>query len=158
MVARVLVLLVALAALGGAPADARHLGDCEKKVPPEADRVFDRVAAAFRKRSAAGVAETVDPSKGGRVYLALAGIDPGAYTKDQATELLAKPYFEKHAVTAIAPAEGCTTGDDTRLTRTYRVTLEVDGRAAEASLTVTIHRKKVDETTAAWFLGSLKDG
>ncbi|MBL9088929.1 MAG: hypothetical protein JNM10_17450 [Planctomycetia bacterium] len=161
MVRPVLVALVTaavLAALGiGTMAAARAMGDCERKVPPEADRVFERVASAFRKRQATGVSEAVDPSKGGRVYLSLAGIDAGSYTREQAAELLAGTYFADRTVVSLQQAEGCTTGDDTRLTRTYRLTTQAGGKTVDGTLTLTLHKKKIDDKTSAWFLGSLKD-
>lgn len=162
MVARFLPLLLAAATLlggplGGRPASARGMGDCEQKVPAEADRMFERVAAAFRKRQATGVTDTVDPGKGGRVYLSLTGIDAGSYTREQATELLTGTYFEGRTIVSLQQAEGCTTGDDTRLTRTYRLTTQAGGKTVDGTLTITIHKKKVDERTSAWFLGSLKD-
>ena len=117
----------------------------------------ERVAASFRKRQASGVSDAVDPSKGGRVYLSLAGIDAGSYTKEQAAELLASTYFADRTVVNLQQAEGCTTGDDTRLTRTYRLTTQSGGKTVEGTLTLTLHKKKIDDRTSAWFLGSLKD-
>jgi hypothetical protein len=144
--------------VGALPAaDARGTGDCERKVPPEAERVFERVASAFRKRQATGVSDAVDPSKDGRVYLSLAGIDARSYTREQAAEILASTYFVDRTVVSLQQAEGCTTGDDTRLTRTYRLTTQVGGKTVDGTLTLTLHKKKVDERTSAWFLGSLKD-
>lgn len=140
-----------------APVRSKAEEDCEKKVPPEADRVFQRVAGAFRKKDAAKVAEAVEPSKSGRVYLALAGIDARSYTREQAAELLADAYFARRTVVSLQQAEGCTTGDDVRLTRAYRLTTQAGGRTIEGTLTITVHKKKVDESTSAWFLGSLKD-
>lgn len=162
MVGRVVPALLAVATLLAGPlavrvAGARGMGDCEQKVPAEADRVFERVAAAFRKRQATGVADAVEPTKGGRVYLSLTGIDAGPYTREQAAELLAGTYFEGRTIVSLQQAEGCTTGDDTRLTRTYRLTTQVGGKTVDGTLTITVHKKKVDERTSAWFLGSLKD-
>ena len=146
------------AGLGGATAaEAKAMGDCERKVPAEADRVFERVASAFRKRQASGVSDAVDPSKGGRVYLSLTGIDAGSYTKEQAAELLASTYFADRVVVSLQQAEGCTTGDETRLTRTYRLTTQSGGKTVDGTLTLTLHKKKIDDKTSAWFLGSLKD-
>ena len=154
----VLIAAAALAALGGGTAaQARGLGDCERKVPAEAERVFERVASSFRKRQATAVSEAVDPSKGGRVYLSLTGIDAGSYTREQAAELLASTYFAARAVVSLQQAEGCTTGDETRLTRTYRLTTQAGGKTVDGTLTLTLHKKKIDDKTSAWFLGSLKD-
>ncbi|MFO0931681.1 MAG: hypothetical protein U1E39_03120 [Planctomycetota bacterium] len=146
------------AGLGGATAaSAKGMGDCERKVPAEADRVFERVASAFRKRQATGVSDAVDPSKGGRVYLSLTGIEAGSYTREQAAELLASTYFADRSVVSLQQAEGCTTGDETRLTRTYRLTTQSGGKTVDGTLTLTLHKKKIDDKTSAWFLGSLKD-
>jgi len=157
----VALLLAAAAVLHGAgsvrTASARGMGDCEQKVPAEPDRVFDRVATAFRHRSATGVSDAVDPNKDGRVYLSLTDINVGSYTREQAAELLADRYFKDRTIVTLQQAEGCTTGDDTRLTRSYRLTTQAGGKTVEGTLTVTLHKKKVDARTSAWFLGSLKD-
>lgn len=83
----------------------------------------------------------------------MTGIDAGSYTREQAAELLASTYFADRAVVSLQQAEGCTTGDETRLTRTYRLTTQAGGKTVDGTLTLTLHKKKIDDKTSAWFLG-----
>jgi hypothetical protein len=143
--------------LGARDGEARGLGDCEKKVPADAERVLAKVSAAFREARANAITESIQPTKDARVYLVLAGLTSGSYTREQATELLGEIYFKGRTIVGVKQAEGCTTGDETMLTRTYLLTTQVGRTTVEGTLTITLVKKKVDEQSSAWFLGSLRD-
>jgi hypothetical protein len=152
-----LLLSAALIASAGAARAGGGLADCEKKVPAEADAVFARVAAAFRDERASDVTSQVSPAREARLTLRLAGTKAGSYTREQATQLLTDTYFADRDVLSVRPAEGCTTGDDTVLSRTYRTTLRVGKAEVEGTLTIRLVKRKVDERTSAWFLDGLND-
>ncbi len=127
-------------------------------MPAEADRVFDRAASAFRRAARGGRERRSRPAaRTAASYLSLTGINVRFVLTGTGDRALARPYFAERAVVSLQQAEGCTTGDDTRLTRSYRLTTQVGGKTVEGTLTITIHKKKLDARTSAWFLGSLKD-
>jgi hypothetical protein len=148
--------LLATATLGR-DVDAKSLGDCEKKVPAEAERAFEAVSSAFRRGDAKGVTSAMGSSRDARVTLALSGVS-GTFAQEQATTLLSSEYFPARKILSLMPADGCTTGDATTLSRTYRMRVQVNGREErDATLTVDIVRRRVDDRTFAWYLGALRE-
>jgi hypothetical protein len=150
-----LITCAALALLGRG-ADARGLGDCEKRVPAEAERVFQIVAAAFRKADSAGITGQMPATREARLTLALAGRASDSYARDQATAVLDR-YFPERKILALTPADGCTTGNDALLSRPYRLNVQIAGKDATGTLIIELQKKKIDETTSAWFLCGLKE-
>ena len=55
------------------------------------------------------------------------------------------------------PADGCTRGDASQLSRTFRMRVQVGRDERDATLTVEILKKKIDEKTSAWFLSGLRE-
>jgi hypothetical protein len=137
--------------------DAKGLGDCDKKVPADAERVFQTVAAAFRKADAAGVTAAMPANREARLTLQLVGLDSNSYAREQATAVLSDKYFPDHKILSLMPADGCTTGDDALLSRTYRMSVQVAGKERSGTLIIELQKKKIDETTSAWFLCGLKE-
>lgn len=152
------VACVALALFAWAvAADARNLGECEKKVPPEAERAFQEVERAFRAADAEAVTATMPGGRDARVYLALGGVTSGSYSREQATEALRTGYFATRKVLSLTPAEGCTTGSETQLSRSYRLRVQVGREEHEKTLTIDIVRRRHGDRDT-WHLGALKDG
>jgi hypothetical protein len=132
--------------------------DCEKKVPAEAAALFDRVAASFRAEDADGVVAAIWPGREGRLVLALAGLEgEKSYTREQATEVLAGTYFRSRDVALLRQGEGCTTGGEHMLVRTYRLVARVGKAEVESTLRVHLTRRKVDAQTSKWFLHALTE-
>ncbi|MCC7140269.1 MAG: hypothetical protein IT460_17750 [Planctomycetes bacterium] len=151
------VAALACATLGLATsAQGRNLGECEKKVPPEAERAFQDVERAVRAADAAAVTATMPSGRDARVHLALPGVDAGSYSRDQATEVLRTRYFATRKVLALTPAEGCTVGSETQLSRTYRLTVQIGRDSVDRTLTIDIVRRRVGQRDV-WYLGALKD-
>jgi hypothetical protein len=91
------------------------------------------------------------------VYLRLAGVTPGAYTREQATEALQTVYFASRTVVNLTPGEDCTSCDEANATRSYRVRWRVGDQESDGTLTVHVVRKASGEGAQAWYLASLRD-
>jgi hypothetical protein len=150
------VVLGLLGLAGGMGAAPRAVEAKEATVPKEADRVFDGVAAAFRKADATGVLTFMEPGDSGRVWLSLDSVASASYTHDHGVEALAKDYFPKRQVVSLKPGEDCTKGDDWSLSRVYVLTQKVGETQANVLLTVGITRRQVGETYA-WYLTAVKE-
>ena len=152
----VLGLLGLAGGMAATPRTAQAKDAKEATVPKEADKVFDGVAAAFRKSSATGVLSFMESGDTGRVWLSLDGVASGSYTRDHGVEALAKDYFPKRQVVSLKPGEDCTKGDDWSLSRVYVLTQKVGETQANVLLTVGITRRQVGETYA-WYLTAVKE-
>ena len=156
------LLAISLASLAGAPSGPREAEakDCkEPQVPKEAAKVFDGVTSAFRKADASAVMSYIAPGDGGSVLLSLDGVPTASYSREHGTEVLAKEYFAKKTIAALKPGEECTSGDESKLSRVYLLTLKNGEKETTVSLTVSIALRPAGDKaeTYAWVLTSVKE-
>lgn len=148
-------------ALAGALAGGRvEAGEgCAPKVPTEAARALDAVVRALKKADAAGVAALMEPGKTARLSIKLASIkvDNPSATREWVVKQLTDAYFSVVTYDSILEDDKCTRGDEKRLVRGYRIRLKKDGSTTDATLTVAIVCRPVDEKTTGWFLSQLKE-
>jgi hypothetical protein len=150
-------LLIALLAVGAlsTPLDARPGG--KGKVPVEAERVLNAVAAAFRAGDAEAVCRPMAEGRDARLHLNLKGVTSGPYTREQATETLKTQYFAKRKVVSLKRTDECATCDEWAITRSYLMTYRVGDDEMEGPLSVRIERKKLVKDEYGWFLTALAE-
>ena len=145
--------LVLFAVWGGVVGEA---GDCERKAPPEAEKTFDAASGAFRRADVSGLIGTMPAAADAQLTLALGGSRGSACSKEQATQIL-NDYFAKRSIVSVVAAEGCTTGNDNALSRSYRLRTRAGQAERDSTLTVQIVRKAVDARTWVWVLAGLRE-
>jgi hypothetical protein len=146
------IALVALAATAALPARPTAAGDCAPRVEPAAEKAFGQFLVAFRAKDAGGLVALMAPGDAARLTLRLQGVKSGAYPADQATEVLRRSYFASLEILSVVEGEGCTRGTETRLVRSYRLRVRVQGAEQERTLTAVIVR-----ANGAWSLDAVSD-
>ena len=134
------------------PAATTRADECAPKVEAAAEKTFAALVQAMRKADPQGVVALMAPGKDGRLTLRLSGVKPGAYPKEQATEVLKTAYFKTHEVLSLTEDEGCTRGSEDRLVRAYRMRVRSGGKEQDGTLTAVIQRGE-----PGWFLDILSD-
>lgn len=158
--ARLLPVLLISAALGASGRGGAEAGEgCAPRVPTEAARAFDAVVRALKKADAAGVAALMEPGKEARLSIRLASIkvDNASATREWVVKQLQDAYFPVVTYESVLEDDRCTRGDDKRLNRGYRIRLKKDGSTTDATLTVVIVYRPIDDKTSGWFLSQLKE-
>lgn len=148
------------AALGASAGGGAEAGEgCAPRVPTEAARTFDAVVRALKRADATGVAALMEPGKEARLSIRLKSIkvDNASATREWVVKQLQDAYFPVVSYESILEDDRCTRGDDKRLNRGYRIRIKKDGSTADATLTVVIVYRPIDEKTSGWFLSQLKE-
>ncbi len=158
--AMLLPVLLVGAAFGASAGPRAEAGEgCAPRVPTEAARAFEAVVRALKKADAAAVAALMEPGKDARLSIKLASIkvDNASATREWVVKQLQDAYFPVVSYESILEDDKCTRGDDKRLSRGYRIRLKKDGAATDATLTVVIVYRPIDDKTSGWFLSQLKE-